>query len=58
MSPPHNATAPFMWTVGPTMYALVAMAEAMGKTNTARVADLNANNHDGYTPGYVIYVRT
>ncbi|EJD52125.1 hypothetical protein AURDEDRAFT_111590 [Auricularia subglabra TFB-10046 SS5] len=55
MSPPHNATAPFMWTVGPVMYTIVAMAEALGKTGTARVADLRANNDNPYTPAYMVY---
>ncbi|EJD47719.1 glycoside hydrolase family 79 protein [Auricularia subglabra TFB-10046 SS5] len=55
MSPPHNATAPFMWTVGPVMYTIVAMAEALGKTGTARVADLNANAGNAFTPAYMIY---
>ncbi|KZW02482.1 glycoside hydrolase family 79 protein [Exidia glandulosa HHB12029] len=55
MSPPHNASAPFMWTVGPVMYTIVAMAEALGKTNTARVADLNANGGNDFTPAYMIY---
>ncbi|KZV95698.1 hypothetical protein EXIGLDRAFT_834178 [Exidia glandulosa HHB12029] len=55
MSPPHNATAPFQWTVGPVMYSIVAMAEALGKTGTARVADLKANGDNPYTPAYTIY---
>ncbi|KZV91537.1 hypothetical protein EXIGLDRAFT_769782 [Exidia glandulosa HHB12029] len=53
--PPHNATAPFMWTVGPTMYAILLVAEALGQTGHARVADLGANAGNQYTPGYVIY---
>ncbi|EJD54199.1 glycoside hydrolase family 79 protein [Auricularia subglabra TFB-10046 SS5] len=55
MSPPHNATAPFMWTVGPVMYTIVAMAEALGKTGTARVQDLKANGDNAFTPAYMIY---
>ncbi|KZV96759.1 hypothetical protein EXIGLDRAFT_765001 [Exidia glandulosa HHB12029] len=53
--PPHNASAPFMWTVGPPMYAILAVAEALGNSNSARVADLNANNGNGLTPAYVVY---
>ena len=37
------------------MYTIVAMAEALGKTGTARVADLYANNDSPYTPAYMIY---
>ncbi|EJD36488.1 hypothetical protein AURDEDRAFT_140062 [Auricularia subglabra TFB-10046 SS5] len=53
--PPHNASAPFMWTVGPPMYAILLVAEALGTTGQARVADLGANGNNAYTPGYVIY---
>ncbi|EJD50973.1 hypothetical protein AURDEDRAFT_160114 [Auricularia subglabra TFB-10046 SS5] len=53
--PPHNATAPFQWTVGPIMYGILAVAEALGDTGKARVADLGANGGNSYTPGYVIY---
>lgn len=44
-----------MWTVGPTWYAILLVAEALGQTGHARVADLNANAGNQYTPGYVIY---
>ncbi|KZV84960.1 hypothetical protein EXIGLDRAFT_776006 [Exidia glandulosa HHB12029] len=53
--PPHNASAPFMWTVGPPMYAILAVAEALGDSNNARVADLGANQNNGMTPAYVVY---
>ena len=31
------------------------MAEALGPSGIAQVLDLDANNHDIYTPGYAIY---
>lgn len=31
------------------------MAEALGRTNTSRVIDLQMNGGDIYTPGYAIY---
>lgn len=55
VSPPHNATAPFMWTVGPPMYSILAVTEALGKTGKARVADLGANENNMLTPAYVVY---
>ncbi|EJD36492.1 glycoside hydrolase family 79 protein [Auricularia subglabra TFB-10046 SS5] len=55
VSPPHNATKPFMWTVGPPWYAILMVTEALGPSGHARVADLNANEGNTYTPGYVIY---
>ncbi|EJD47766.1 hypothetical protein AURDEDRAFT_163225 [Auricularia subglabra TFB-10046 SS5] len=55
--PPHNASAPFMWTVGPPMYAILAVAEALGPTGKARVAEITQDDKplDNLTPGYVIY---
>ncbi|KZV95942.1 hypothetical protein EXIGLDRAFT_765760 [Exidia glandulosa HHB12029] len=53
--PPHNASAPFQWSVGPPMYAILAVAEALGTSGKARVADLGMNGANDYTPGYVIY---
>ncbi|KZV91536.1 hypothetical protein EXIGLDRAFT_719226 [Exidia glandulosa HHB12029] len=55
VSPPHNATKPFMWTVGPPWYGILFVAEALGKTGTARIADLAANEANPYTPAFVIY---
>ncbi|KZV79252.1 hypothetical protein EXIGLDRAFT_476338 [Exidia glandulosa HHB12029] len=53
--PPHNASAPFQWTAGPVMYSILAVAEALGTSGKARVADLGLNAASNYTPGYVIY---
>ena len=43
------------WTIGPVFYSAVFLAEALGKTNTAQVVDLGANNQNIFTPGYAIY---
>jgi len=43
------------WTIGPVFYSVLAVAEALGSSNTSRVIDLNANNHSIYTPAYAIY---
>ncbi|KAH9914073.1 uncharacterized protein BXZ73DRAFT_106718 [Epithele typhae] len=53
--PPTNLSSFKEWTVGPTMYASVVLAEALGNTGTAQVIDLFANSANAYTPGYAIY---
>ncbi|KAH7099881.1 hypothetical protein BKA62DRAFT_273394 [Auriculariales sp. MPI-PUGE-AT-0066] len=55
MAPPHNATAPFMWTVGPPMYSVLVAAEAIGSSGQARVAELGINNNDPNMGAYVVY---
>ena len=37
------------------MYAILAVAEALGTSGKARVADLGMNGGSDYTPGYVVY---
>ncbi|KAH7103897.1 hypothetical protein BKA62DRAFT_828089 [Auriculariales sp. MPI-PUGE-AT-0066] len=55
MAPPWNATAPFMWTVAPPMYAILVSSEVLGPTNQARVADIGLNNNNTNMAGYVVY---
>lgn len=43
------------WSIGPVFYSVLAIAEALGSSNTSRVIDLNANNGSIYTPAYAIY---
>ncbi|KAI0633082.1 glycoside hydrolase superfamily [Trametes polyzona] len=53
--PPTNLTSFKQWTVGPTFYSSLVIAEALGKSNTSRVLDLFANDANTFTPGYAIY---
>ncbi|KZW03384.1 hypothetical protein EXIGLDRAFT_664572 [Exidia glandulosa HHB12029] len=55
LNPPENATDGSKWSVFPNMYTLLLMSEALGPSGNARVADLNANSGNDFTPGYVIY---
>ena len=43
------------WTVGPSMYSTLFVAEALGTTGTAQVLDLVANSGSDSTPAYAIY---
>lgn len=43
------------WTVGPIFYSALILAEAFGKSNTSRVADLRPNGGSVSTPAYAIY---
>ncbi len=54
LDPPTNESTFHSWTVGPVFYSSVIMAEALGRTNTSRVIDLQKNNASIYTPGYAI----
>ncbi|KAH9929433.1 glycoside hydrolase family 79 protein [Fomitopsis serialis] len=53
--PPTNESLFQGWTIGPVFYSVLAVAEALGSSNTSRVIDLNANNGSIYTPAYAIY---
>ncbi|KZP33173.1 glycoside hydrolase family 79 protein [Athelia psychrophila] len=53
--PPTNQSAFHQWTVSPLFYATLIVAELLGPTNTAQVADLGANGADDNTPAYAIY---
>jgi len=53
--PPGNETNFLQWSVGSTFYAMLAIAEAIGPTGLAQVADLNIGGTNGiYTPAYTI----
>ncbi|KAF9051566.1 glycoside hydrolase family 79 protein [Panaeolus papilionaceus] len=54
-APPTNQSQFNQWTVGSVYYSTIVLAEALGKTNTARVTDLRANADSPYTPAYAIY---
>jgi hypothetical protein len=45
------------WTVGPTYYSTLVMAEILGTSNESQVLDLGANGGSDYTPAYAIYER-
>jgi len=53
--PPTNQSTFHQWTVGPIFYSILIMPEILGKSNTARVVDLNANSDNDQTPAYAIY---
>ncbi|KAF8604933.1 glycoside hydrolase family 79 protein [Ceratobasidium sp. AG-I] len=53
--PPTNQSTFRQWTTGSVYYSTLIVAEAFGKSGNARVADLNANNGENFTPGYAIY---
>ncbi|KAH6912147.1 glycoside hydrolase superfamily [Coprinopsis sp. MPI-PUGE-AT-0042] len=55
--PPTNQSTFRQWTIGPIYYSALVMAEALGPSNAAQVLDLEANNHDIYTPAYAIYEK-
>ena len=52
---PTNESAYHEWTVGPNFYSVLAVAEALGSSNTTQVIDLWQNSGSLYTPGYAIY---
>jgi hypothetical protein len=43
------------WTIGPSYYATLVVAEALGPSNKSRVIDLNANGGNQFTPAYGVY---
>ncbi|KZT38546.1 hypothetical protein SISSUDRAFT_1046831 [Sistotremastrum suecicum HHB10207 ss-3] len=53
--PTTNQTSYRQWSIGPTYYAALVVAEALGPTGDAQVLDLGLNNRNDLTPGYVIY---
>ncbi|KAH6912214.1 hypothetical protein BKA70DRAFT_1384741 [Coprinopsis sp. MPI-PUGE-AT-0042] len=54
-APPTEMAAFNQWTVGPIFYSALILAEAFGKSNTSRVADLRPNGGSVSTPAYAIY---
>ena len=45
------------WTIGPTFYAALIIAEAFGSSNTSQIIDLQANSNNIFTPAYGIYEK-
>ncbi|KAJ7092343.1 glycoside hydrolase family 79 protein [Mycena belliarum] len=54
-APPTNESAFFDWTIGATYYAVLIVAEVLGKTNTSQLLDLQGNNANIFTPQYAVY---
>ncbi|KAG9102409.1 hypothetical protein FRC06_002026 [Ceratobasidium sp. 370] len=53
--PPGNQTSFQQWTVGSTFYAMLAIAESIGRSGQSQVADLQIGGPTGiYTPAYTI----
>ncbi|CAE6438199.1 unnamed protein product [Rhizoctonia solani] len=53
--PPANQSTPHQWTTGSVYYTTLIVAELFGKSGKSRIVDLNANNGENLTPGYVVY---
>ncbi|KZT66775.1 glycoside hydrolase family 79 protein [Daedalea quercina L-15889] len=58
--PPTNQSSYHQWTVGPTFYSVLAIAEALGPVSTSsagtlQVVDLGANGGNAFTPSYAVY---
>ncbi|KAK7053820.1 Glyco-hydro-79C domain-containing protein [Favolaschia claudopus] len=54
-SPPTNQSAFHQWTVGPTYYSALVMAEAIGPSNNTQVFNYGVDNLSSFTPIYGIY---
>lgn len=52
LAPPTGLSSFNQWTIGPIYYAVLALAEAFGKSNTARIVDITQETHH---PVYAIY---
>ncbi|KAJ3487915.1 hypothetical protein NLI96_g3197 [Meripilus lineatus] len=55
--PPTGQSSYHKWTIGPLMYSILAVSEALGSSNQSQVLDLGMNNQNAYTPGYAIYEK-
>ncbi|CAL1698444.1 unnamed protein product [Somion occarium] len=55
LAPPTGLSAFHEWTIGPLMYSILVVSEALGSTNNSRVIDLFTNDGNVFTPGYAIY---
>ncbi|QRW08975.1 glycoside hydrolase family 79 protein [Ceratobasidium sp. AG-Ba] len=53
--PPTNQSTFRQWSTGSTYYSILIGAEFFGKSGQAQIADLNANDGENLTPGYVVY---
>lgn len=57
LAPPTGQSSYHKWTIGPLMYSILAVSEALGSSNQSQVLDLGMNNQNAYTPGYAIYEK-
>ena len=60
VAPPTNQSSYHQWTVGPTFYSVLVIAEALGpvpssSAGSLQVVDLSANGGNQFTPGYAVY---
>ncbi|PAV18473.1 glycoside hydrolase family 79 [Pyrrhoderma noxium] len=53
--PATNQSHVHQWTIGPTFYSSLVVAEFFGKSGQAQVVDLFLNGNSQYTPGYVAF---
>ncbi|KAJ1302509.1 hypothetical protein OPQ81_002828 [Rhizoctonia solani] len=53
--PPTNQSTFRQWTTGSVYYSTLIVTELFGKSGKSRIMDLNANNGENFTPGYVVY---
>ncbi|KAF8671099.1 Glycosyl hydrolase family 79 C-terminal beta domain [Rhizoctonia solani] len=53
--PPTNQSTFRQWTTGSVYYSTLIIAELFGKSGKSRIMDLNPNNGENLTPGYVVY---
>ncbi|KAG8908805.1 hypothetical protein FRB99_003043 [Tulasnella sp. 403] len=53
--PPTNMTSVRQWTTGAIFYSHIVVAEALGKSNQARVMDLSLDGNNPNRAGYAIY---
>jgi hypothetical protein len=53
--PPTNQSSFHQWTVGAMYYSALAVAEALGRSNTSQVQDTLVNYGNPQTPAYAIY---
>jgi Glycosyl hydrolase family 79 C-terminal beta domain len=54
-APPTNESSYHQWTIRPTYYSALVVAETFGTSNTSQIIDLNANNGTEFTPAYAAY---
>ena len=52
---PTNESKVHEWTTGPIFYSSIFVAEAFGKSGSARVKDLLPNGENDQTPAYAVY---
>ncbi|CEL54355.1 hypothetical protein RSOLAG1IB_07005 [Rhizoctonia solani AG-1 IB] len=53
--PPTNQSTFRQWTTGSVYYSTLIVTELFGKSGKSKIMDLNANNNENLTPGYVVY---